>query len=333
MGAGGSRASDYTATALLGEGSFAMVFLVTEKRTGMEVALKRFLKCELTEGTAYQDVDKEKKVLCSVQSPYVMSIKAAFQTKDYLFFVMPFMACGSLATIQSSAAPLPEDLARFFTAQMTCGLVALHDRSFMHGDLKPANVLLDTKGRVRLGDFGMSTELTEHNGFSAIFARGTEGYQAPEILENKSHGFAVDVWSLGCTLYMLLSSTLPFAHTVDLVSASPLQTIEAASAHAMGLLHALLARAWPERLGCRSPPRVDWKQIQSHPFFASAQAQGAAAIAAAPSPLWPSCLGGGQAKDFRGHPLPADFTLHKPQRALPSLGSRQQKLFRGFNFG
>ena len=90
------------------------------------------------------------------------------------------------------------------------GLKYLHQSmNIIHRDLKLDNIFLNEDFEVKIGDFGLATKLNFVQRFKKV-ACGTPNYQAPEIIQNKKYTYAVDIWSLGCILYTLLTGKLAF---------------------------------------------------------------------------------------------------------------------------
>jgi len=98
---------------------------------------------------------------------------------------------------------------KFYCTQIILAIYHLHQNCIVYRDLKPENVLIDKDGYAKLTDFGLSKE----NVKSATDAKtlcGTPEYLAPEIVERKGHGLAVDWWSVGCIIYEMLTGQPPF---------------------------------------------------------------------------------------------------------------------------
>ncbi len=92
-------------------------------------------------------------------------------------------------------------VARPFIKQITEGIQFLHSKNIIHGDLKCANILLDSNGCIKLADFGSSIELSnpdESHKSSTI--KGTIPWIAPEVIKESKTYLSSDIWSLGCTI-------------------------------------------------------------------------------------------------------------------------------------
>lgn len=94
----------------------------------------------------------------------------------------------------------PESFVKFYASELVLALKYLHDNGVAFRDLKPENVLLDLDGHIKLTDFGLAKEgIDLHEGADSWV--GTPAYFAPEILQHRSYGMAVDWWALGILMY------------------------------------------------------------------------------------------------------------------------------------
>jgi len=141
----------------------------------------------------------------------------AYETDDSIFIILELVYGGDLLDeMIKLGEEFPEDRARIIFIQIFKAVQYLHSMGIVHRDLKPENILLVSKkdDRIKLTDFGLSRIVGEGSFMKTIC--GTPMYVAPEVIENmgqktaKGYGKAVDVWSLGVILYMLLCGEPPF---------------------------------------------------------------------------------------------------------------------------
>ncbi|KAJ5361586.1 hypothetical protein N7541_002430 [Penicillium brevicompactum] len=132
-----------------------------------------------------------------------------FETTHYIFIAMEAIELRDLG--KHLKEPLLEDEARCISSQLLRGLVNLHKNNFVHRDLNPNNIFVKSIGPdwwVKIGDFGLSNRY--HRDLALKTLCGTQDFRAPELVFKKPYTNAVDVWSLGVTIYFILSLELPF---------------------------------------------------------------------------------------------------------------------------
>ncbi len=157
---------------------------------------------------------REIEVLKMCQHPNIISLVDIFQSSEYYYIVLDYMAGSDLFDyMQAKDFNLGEERVREITYQMALGLKYLHKYGIVHRDLKLENVMMTDatlKSVPKLVDFGLAKMIGPNEKAEEPF--GTLGYVAPEILEKKPYGVQCDLWSLGCIVYALICSSLPFDH-------------------------------------------------------------------------------------------------------------------------
>lgn len=199
----------------IGRGGFAVVFSARQVAFDRRVAIK-VLATPGTDEDRRRRFDRE----CAAMGrlgwhPNIVHVYEAGHTglgQPYL--VMEELAEGSLADQIQRSGPMPWEEALPWTIQLCGALAAAHGEGVLHRDLKPENVLLDGFGEVKLTDFGIAA-LTGATATATGMVTASVAHAAPEVLNGGRATVASDVYSLGSTLYFLLSGMLPFVRDTD----------------------------------------------------------------------------------------------------------------------
>jgi hypothetical protein len=259
---------DFTLLRVVGKGSFGKVILVRKKDSDELFAMKVLSKPNVVLRKQVEHTRTERRVLGAASSPFVVRLHAAFQTEEKLYFVLDYCAGGELFFHLSRAGKFPEEVSRFYTAELLLALEHLHAHDIVYRDMKPENVLLDSAGHVKLADFGLAKDGVKESTTGASSLCGTPEYLAPEILARLGHGKAVDWWGLGMLLYEMLTGLPPW-YTRDkkklflALRSAPLQFPDYISDIAKSFIGGLLDRNPQERLGGVG----DAEAVKAHGFF------------------------------------------------------------------
>ncbi|KAI3442091.1 Protein kinase domain-containing protein [Psidium guajava] len=154
----------------------------------------------------------EPKVL-SLLSPHpnLLRIHNAYEDYSHLHLILDLCDCPDLHRAVASSGPLPEPDSARILAQLMRAVAHCHRHGVLHRDIKPDNILFDSRGRLRLADFG-SAEVIGGDPAAAVLRGvvGTPYYVAPEVVAGREYGDKVDVWSAGVVLYVMLAGFPPF---------------------------------------------------------------------------------------------------------------------------
>jgi predicted Ser/Thr protein kinase len=205
------RIGHYKIVAELGRGGMGIVYKAHEESLNRYVAIK-VLGEHLTEDPAHVErFLREARSAASLNHPNIVQIYAVSEDGGRHFFAMEYVAGRSLQQILRSSGPLdPIQVARI-AIQTASGLRAAHDQGIIHRDVKPANLLIDERGLVKIADFGLALA---SGGVSRLTATGmfmgTPGYLSPEQCLDQNPDHRTDIYSLGVTLYEALCGKAPF---------------------------------------------------------------------------------------------------------------------------
>lgn len=192
----------------IGTGAHSRVARGFDPLIGRHVAIKLFSP-SLARGEARQRFLREARVVGQISHPSIvalhdMGIEEATSTP---YLVMDLVEGQSLEHILAKGS-LPFSRACSWIGEVATALAVAHRKGIIHGDVKPANILIANDGRVKLTDFGMA-RLASHDSFDAPLL-GTPAYWCPEQILGKAQDARSDLFSLGVVLYQMLTGLSPF---------------------------------------------------------------------------------------------------------------------------
>ncbi len=207
----GKNVSNYKVIEKLGQGGMATVYKAHELSLNRVVALK-VLSSRLSEDAEYiKRFQREAQAAAKLNHPNIVQIYAIGQEKDVHYFAMEYIKGKSLADIAKEKKILSPAEAIAVIKPVAEALGEAHKAGLVHRDVKPSNIMIDPSGRPKVTDFGIAyvseakTKLTQEG--SII---GTPEYLSPEQCEGKTVDARSDIFSLGVTLYEILSGKTPY---------------------------------------------------------------------------------------------------------------------------
>ncbi|KAF9532350.1 kinase-like domain-containing protein [Crepidotus variabilis] len=206
----GIRLSDFDVRGTLGTGTFGKVLLVrhrdSQPGTQNFYAMKVLRKTDIVRLRQVEHVNAERFILSRVHHPFVVDLFATFQDSLNVYMLMSYVPGGELFTHLRRAKRFTPDVTRFYLATIILALKYLHSFNIIYRDLKPENLLLDSRGYLRLTDFGFA-KIVDDRTWTLC---GTPEYLAPEIIQSDGHGKAADWWACGVLCYEMLVGYPPF---------------------------------------------------------------------------------------------------------------------------
>ena len=268
----------YTLTKRLGHGSFGQVYEAVYVPTSQLVAIKQIAledSADVGNGDAHvshpqelSEIQREIASLTQCQDcERVTRYYGSFVKKYTLWVVMELLDGGSVASLLQKSGPLSDPAAAVICHELVHGLAYLHGQGIIHRDLKAANVLLSTRGNVKLADFGVAAQLAHRSSWRNTLV-GTPYWMAPEVIRQSHYDTHADIWSLGITAIELATWHPPFSEhhpmrALFLIPKSPPPTLPETRPSEFA---AFVARC----LVKRPEERATAEQLKSDPFVAHA---------------------------------------------------------------
>jgi tRNA A-37 threonylcarbamoyl transferase component Bud32 len=204
----GKEIGSYRLDHCISRGGMAVVYQANHLDSGEAVALKmlrhRFIYDDQMKGR----FDQEAELLADLLHPNIISFREHFLAYRTRFLVLDLCDGSDLLRVLQLHGPMDEATTRAILGQIALGLQYAHQAGVIHRDLKPGNVLVDRRGRIRITDFGLSKLLQSESPDQK--AVGTPAYMPPEQFRSDEATASCDWYALGCLAYEMLSGKILF---------------------------------------------------------------------------------------------------------------------------
>ncbi|XP_031688749.1 dual specificity mitogen-activated protein kinase kinase 1 [Oncorhynchus kisutch] len=189
----------------LGAGNGGVVFKVSHRPSGLIMA-RKLIHLEIKPAIRNQII-RELQVLHECNSPYIVGFYGAFYSDGEISICMEHMDGGSLDQSLKKAGKIPEQILGKVSIAVIKGLSYLREKhKIMHRDVKPSNILVNSRGEIKLCDFGVSGQLIDSMANSFV---GTRSYMSPERLQGTHYSVQSDIWSMGLSLVEMAVGRFP----------------------------------------------------------------------------------------------------------------------------
>eukprot|EP00164_Ancoracysta_twista_P001819 GFYU01002389.1.p1 GENE.GFYU01002389.1~~GFYU01002389.1.p1 ORF type:complete len:374 (+),score=89.40 GFYU01002389.1:243-1364(+) len=183
---------------VIGQGSSGIVKKVVHVPRDEVMALK-VIPLDVNDIVRKQILN-ELRTLHASNCEYIVTFNGAFYQEGTVSIALEYMDGGTLTQIISAMGSLPENVLAKIASMILQGLAYLHkERHLIHRDVKPSNLLLNRKGKIKISDFGVSGQLA-NSVSKCVSWVGTVTYMSPERILGKQYGYNSDCWSLGLTI-------------------------------------------------------------------------------------------------------------------------------------
>ncbi|XP_026092335.1 hormonally up-regulated neu tumor-associated kinase homolog A-like [Carassius auratus] len=207
------RVGSYLVGKMINKGSFAKVMLGMHISTGEKVAIKVIDKKKARQDSyILKNMKREPRIHQLIHHPNIVLLLETLETENCYYMAMELCRGGDLMDRICERKRLEEREVRRYTRQILSAVEHLHRHGIVHRDLKIENLLLDELNNIKIVDFGLSNTLkADCLSLELLNTQcGSPAYAAPELLAHKKYGSKVDVWSVGVSMFAMLTGTLPF---------------------------------------------------------------------------------------------------------------------------
>ncbi|WP_299452129.1 serine/threonine-protein kinase [uncultured Microscilla sp.] len=210
----GEKILNYHIDSLIGEGGVGTVFQATHTQLGRKVAIKALNPLLVNNEQVKQRFRQEATTLSNLQHINIITLYDYLENEKGLFLIMEY-AQGEALDRFIKKCPIPEEQVRYYFSLILAGMEYAHKQGVIHRDIKPSNIIITQDASAKVLDFGIAKILKENkNNLTKPGAQlGTVMYMSPEQVQGKEIDQRTDIYSLGVTLFEMLTGKAPYDET------------------------------------------------------------------------------------------------------------------------
>lgn len=178
----------------LGHGSFGKVFLVRNRKSKCDYAIKAIAKGQIDEEDLHDNLLMERNIQLKIDHPFIVKLVKTLKDRNFIYFLMEYVEGTDLFSAIREIGLLNSYQTQFYGASLLLSASYLHERNIIYRDIKPENIMVGKDGYIKMIDFGTAKEVVNGRTTTII---GTPHYMAPEMVTGKGYSCAVDIWSVG----------------------------------------------------------------------------------------------------------------------------------------
>lgn len=201
---------EFTIMEEIGKGGYSKVYLVENKKTKRQYAMKACFKVKDGKDRS-ERTRTEIKVLKKLKHPHIIRLKGYFEDSENIYLILEYISGKDCSKFFKNRLPDREEVKKIIR-QLVEAVRYCHDHGIVHRDLKLENLLITSKGDIKLTDFGLAA-IKNHEFEMMTGTMGTVRYTAPEMIRGDGYNDSVDIWGIGIILFALLTGRYPFDTT------------------------------------------------------------------------------------------------------------------------
>ena len=215
----------YTIISTLGKGGFGICYKVQDTETNEFHAIKVLSKYFIKEKNYVKKLNEVKTIQDQFKGiPNIVELKKVFEDEINVYVILELCDNGDLYSILQKRKKLTEIEVQYYISNLINALIRMHQKKIVHLDLKPENIFLTEYMELKLGDFGLATNIGVNNHDNV--PGGTTNYMPPEAISQKKYSYGNDIWAVGIIMYYLIIGKLPFNQKDDNKTKEKIKALE-----------------------------------------------------------------------------------------------------------